>query len=73
MSTLKKLTIDLELGQTILVGHNNSPAKITKIEYHPRSGEVVLNTTRGPRPAFTFRLCATGHTDQGGDPADQYR
>jgi len=56
MSSLSKLTIDLEIGQTILVGKNSEPATITKIEYHERSGEVSLNTTKGPRKALTFRL-----------------
>jgi len=56
MSSLTKLTIDLELGQTILVGKNKEPAQITKIEYHEKSGTVKLNTTKGPREAFTFRL-----------------
>lgn len=56
MSSLSKITIDLELGQTILVGKNREPATITKIEYFEKSGEVSLNTTKGPRKAFTFSL-----------------
>jgi len=56
MSTLNKLTIDLELGQTILVGRNAEPATITKIEYFEKSGEIKLNTTKGPRSALTFRI-----------------
>ena len=56
MSTLNRLSIDLELGQTILVGPNNKPAEITKIEYHPKTGEVSLNTTQGPRKALTFKI-----------------
>ena len=56
MSTLRKLTIDLEIGQTILIGKDSQPATITKIEYHPRSGEITLNTTRGKRRALTFRI-----------------
>ena len=56
MSSLSKLTIDLEIGQTILVGKNLEPATITKIEYHEKSGEISLNTTKGPRKALTFRL-----------------
>lgn len=59
MSSLTKLTIDLELGQTILVGKNNEPAKITKIEYFDKTGVVSLGTTKGKREAFTFRLAAT--------------
>lgn len=58
MSSLSKLTVDLELGQTILIGKNKEPAEITKIEYHEKSGTVKLNTTKGPREAFTFRLCS---------------
>lgn len=56
MSSLSKLTIDLEIGQTILVGKNCEPATITKIEYHERSGEISLNTTKGKRKALTFKL-----------------
>jgi hypothetical protein len=56
MSSLTKLTIDLELGQTILVGKNNEPAEITKIEYFDKTGMVTLGTTKGKRDAFTFRL-----------------
>ena len=37
MSNLTKLTVDLEVGQTILVGKNREPAQITKIEYFERS------------------------------------
>lgn len=59
MSTLRNISIDLELGQTILVGKNREPAEITKIEFHPQSGEVSLNTTRGPRKALTFCLAAS--------------
>lgn len=70
MSTLRKLTLDLELGQTILVGRNRQPAEITKIEYHPNSGEVHINTTRGPRSVFTFALPPEEHTP---NPADKYR
>jgi len=54
---IKNLNVSLEVGQEILVGKNNSKAKITKIEFHPKSGEVSINTTRGPRKALTFRLC----------------
>jgi hypothetical protein len=71
MSTLRKLTLDLELGQTILVGQGNKPATITKIEYHENSGEITINTTRGPRKALTFRLATTDL--EAADPADRYR
>tara|TARA_B110000977_G_C10589830_1_gene303908 strand:- start:155 stop:343 length:189 start_codon:yes stop_codon:yes gene_type:complete len=58
MSKLNKITVDLELGQTILVGRNNQPATITKIEYFDKTGEISLGTTKGTRSAFTFRLPA---------------
>jgi hypothetical protein len=70
--TLRNISLNLELGQTILVGPNDTPAEITKIEFHEKSGEVCLNTTRGPRKAFTFKLCE--QEDAGFDnPADKYR
>lgn len=71
MSTLRNISLNLELGQTILVGQNREPATITKIEFHERSGEISLNTTRGPRKALTFGLC--NNTDSGVNPADKYR
>jgi hypothetical protein len=70
MSTLNRITVDLELGQTILVGPNNQPAEITKIEYFSKTGEIALNTTRGPRKALTFKLPAV-HSEV--NPADRYR
>ena len=69
--TLKNLNLNLELGQTILVGQNNQPATITKIEYHERTGEVSINTTNGPRKALTFRLCNESPDYE--NPADRYR
>lgn len=72
MSTLRKLVLELELGQTILVGPNNKPAEITKIEFHPKTGEISLNTTRGPRSALTFRLPNTDNENLL-DVADKYR
>lgn len=69
MSTLKNISLNLELGQTILVGRNNEPATITKIEYFDKTGEISINTTKGPRKALTFRLCES-HLD---NPADRYR
>jgi hypothetical protein len=68
--TMKSISLNLELGQTILVGKNNEPAEITKIEFHEKSGEVNINTTKGPRKALTFKLC---ETDQTMNPADRYR
>jgi hypothetical protein len=73
---LKNFHFNLELGQTILVGRNNEPAKITKIEYHKQSGEISINTTKGPRKALTFRLCDDLMTANSGalnNPADKYR
>jgi len=72
MSTLRNINLCLELGQTILVGKNREPAEITKIEFHENSGEITLNTTRGPRKALTFSLCEQfdSHT---ACPADKYR
>jgi hypothetical protein len=69
MSTLRKLSLDLELGQTILVGPNNRPATITKIEYHENSGEITINTTRGSRKALTFKLVPETHANA----ADRFR
>jgi hypothetical protein len=56
MSNLTKLTVDLEVGQTILVGKNREPAQITKIEYFERTGEISLGTTKGKRKALTFSI-----------------
>ena len=70
--TLRNISLNLELGQTILVGPNDTPAEITKIEFHEKSGEVSLNTTRGPRKALTFKLCEQDENDYE-NPADKYR
>ena len=70
--TLRNINLNLELGQEILVGPNNDRAKITKIEFHEKSGEVTLNTTRGPRKAFTFKLTENEHSEFE-NPADKYR
>ena len=72
LMTLRNLSLNLELGQTILVGPNNKPATITKIEFHEKTGEVNINTTQGPRKALTFKLCEQTQ-DQYEDPADKYR
>ncbi len=69
--TLRNLCLNLELGQTILVGQNNEPATITKIEFHEKSGEVNINTTKGPRKALTFKL--TPELEEFENPADRYR
>lgn len=70
--TLKNISLNLELGQEILVGQNNERATITKIEFHEKSGEITLNTTRGPRKALTFRLCGQ-EEEEYENPADRYR
>ena len=71
MSTLKNICLNLELGQTILVGKNREPAEITKIEFHEKSGEVSLNTTKGPRKALTFSL--SEQQLEYLNPADRFR
>jgi len=71
MSTLRNINLNLELGQTILVGQNKEPATITKIEFHERSGEISLNTTKGPRKALTF--CLAPEMEEYENPADRYR
>ena len=68
MSTLNRISLSLELGQTILVGPKREPAEITKIEYHAKSGEISLNTTKGPRRALTFAL-----QEETASGADRYR
>lgn len=70
--TLRSVSINLELGQEIYVGPENEPAKITKIEYHEKSGEVTINTTKGPRKALTFRL-GPNYAEDFVKPADKYR
>lgn len=69
--TLRNICLNLELGQEILIGPNNDRAKITKIEFHEKTGEVTLNTTKGPRKALTFRFCE--QEDEYENPADRYR
>lgn len=70
--SLRRVAINLEVGQEILVGPNDEPAKITKIEYHEHSGEVTVNTTRGPRKALNFKLGPTYYEDWI-NPADKFR
>jgi len=72
MSTLRNITLNLELGQEILVGPKNEKARITKIEFHEKSGEISLNTTKGPRKALTFKLCEQDQEDFE-SAADKYR
>jgi len=71
MSTLRNISLNLELGQTILVGRNRAPAEITKIEYFEKTGEIVLNTTKGKRKALTFAL--VDDEDDFDNPADRFR
>lgn len=72
--TLRNISLNLELGQTILVGKNREPAEITKIEYHDKTGEISLNTTKGPRKALTFSIATNESTHNDSDnPADRYR
>ena len=70
MSTLRNLNVNLELGQTILVGQNREPATITKIEFHEKSGEIAINTTKGPRKMLTFSLV---EPDESQDHLSRYR
>lgn len=72
MSTLRNINLSLELGQEICVGPNGDRARITKIEFHPKSGEISLNTTRGPRKALTFGILADSEANSS-SPADRYR
>jgi hypothetical protein len=69
--TLRNISLNLEIGQEILVGPNNDRAKITKIEFHEKTGEVSINTTRGPRKVLTFKLCE--QEEEYENPADRYR
>ena len=71
--TLRNIDLHLELGQTILVGPNNEPAEITKIEFHEKTGEININTTRGPRKVLTFKLCDEANSGAYDSPADKYR
>ena len=75
MSTLRNLNVNLELGQTILVGQNREPAQITKIEFHEKSGEISINTTKGPRKALTFNLAPQEYQEDSDltSVADKYR
>jgi len=70
--TLRNISLNLELGQEILVGPHNDRATITKIEFHEKSGEININTTKGPRKALTFRLCEQ-EEEQYENPADRFR
>lgn len=69
---LKELSLNLEVGQRILIGPNNETAEITKIEFHEKSGEIAINTTKGPRKALTFRLTENKNSSVD-NVADKYR
>ncbi len=71
--TYSNLALNLAVGQEILVGRNNERARITKIEFHEKSGEVSLKTTKGPRKALTFRLAADPCSGAYENAADKYR
>ena len=73
MSTLNKINFSLELGQEIMVGSKGERAIITKIEFHEKSGDIQINTTRGPRRALTFSLCEQKNNNNIADPAYRYR
>jgi len=69
---LNHVDIRLDVGQEIMVGPNDKRAKITKIEYHEKSGELVINTTAGPRNALNFKL-GPNYAEDNINPADKYR
>lgn len=69
---LKHVALNIEVGQEILVGPNDERAKITKIEFHEKSGDLVINTTKGPRKALNFRMCQQREQPYS-NPADKYR
>lgn len=60
----KNININLEEGQIILVGQNEEPAEITKIEFFEKSGDIKINTTKGPRKALTFKLLSKEEQEQ---------
>ena len=73
MANLRALQLNLEVGQEIAVGKHDDIAKITKIEYFPKSGDVSINTTRGPRKALTFRILESSNEHEYESTADKYR
>lgn len=70
--TLRAIDLSLAIGQEILVGKSKKPAKITKIEFFEKSGEIVLGTTEGTRQALTFSLTQPKY-EETTSPADKYR
>lgn len=71
--TLRAIDLHLEIGQEILVGKSKTPAKVTKIEYFERSGEVIIGTTEGSRSALTFALSNNTNNADETCVADKYR
>ena len=69
---MRHLDLSLAIGDEILVGHNKEKAKITKIEFFEKSGEVVLGTTKGTRKALTFSIPTIREEDMM-CTADKYR
>ena len=69
---MRDINLSLAIGDEILVGHNKEKAKITKIEFFEKSGEVVLGTTRGTRKALTFSIPTVREEDMM-CTADKYR
>jgi DUF1680 family protein len=69
---VKTLQLNLQVGQRIKLGKHDTVAEITKIEYFPKSGEIEINTTRGPRKALTFKLLQP-EVDDPECSADKYR
>lgn len=69
---LRTITLNFYIDQEILVGIKEEKAKITKIEYHEKSGDVIFNTTKGPIKALNFKLIDKTNSDDY-NPADKYR
>ena len=72
MTSLREFNLNIKVGDNILVGKYDEPAQITNIEYFDKSGELTINTTRGPRKALTFKLLDSNN-DFHESPADKYR
>ena len=72
MTSLREFNLNIKVGDNILVGKYDEPAQITKIEYFDKSGDLTINTTRGPRKALTFKLLDSNN-DFHESPADKYR
>ena len=71
MTSLREFNLNIKVGDNILVGKYDEPAQITKIEYFDKSGDLTINTTRGPRKALTFKLLDSNN-DFHESPADKY-